>query len=119
MDYYQGLSDDEALEVGFLHNKKAELSKKMFFMVQARLIEVSVLNCISKLPLVLSPVYDPIKIHLYKVSLYIWWGLRDCFCPTIQFHINIQKKVQVGKDQENAQSEKDSHSKNQGGKKPN
>ena len=29
------------------------------------------------------------------------------------------KKVQVGKDQEKAQSEKDSHSKNQGGKKPN
>ena len=32
---------------------------------------------------------------------------------------SIDKKVQVGKDQENAQSEKDSHSKNQGGKKPN
>ena len=31
----------------------------------------------------------------------------------------LLKKVQVGKDQENAQSEKDSHSKNQGGKKPN
>ena len=29
------------------------------------------------------------------------------------------KKVQVGKDQEKAQSEKDSHFKNQGGKKPN
>ena len=29
------------------------------------------------------------------------------------------KKVQVGKDQENAQSEKDSHSKNRGWKKPN
>ena len=29
------------------------------------------------------------------------------------------EKVQVGKDQEKAQSEKDSHSKNQGGKKPN
>ena len=29
------------------------------------------------------------------------------------------RKVQVGKDQEKAQSEKDSHSKNQGGKKPN
>ena len=28
-------------------------------------------------------------------------------------------KVQVGEDQEKAQSEKDSHSKNQGGKKPN
>ena len=30
-----------------------------------------------------------------------------------------QEKVQVGKDQEKAQSEKDSHSKNRGGKKPN
>ena len=29
------------------------------------------------------------------------------------------KKVQVGKDQQKAQSEKDSHSKNRGGKKPN
>ena len=29
------------------------------------------------------------------------------------------KKVQVGKDQEKAQSAKDSHSKNRGGKKPN
>ena len=29
------------------------------------------------------------------------------------------KKVQVGKDQEKAQSEKVSHSKNRGGKKPN
>ena len=33
--------------------------------------------------------------------------------------INKNKKVQVGKDQEKAQSEKDSHSKNRGGKKPN
>ena len=33
--------------------------------------------------------------------------------------LKIYKKVQVGKDQEKAQSEKDSHSKNQGGKKPN
>ena len=31
----------------------------------------------------------------------------------------LPKKVQVGKDQEKAQSEKDSHSKNRGGKKPN
>ena len=34
-------------------------------------------------------------------------------------HKYIQKKVQVGKDQEKAQSEKDSHSKNRGGKKTN
>ena len=31
--------------------------------------------------------------------------------------LNKLKKVQVGKDQEKAQSEKDSHSKNRGGKK--
>ena len=31
---------------------------------------------------------------------------------------NDEKKVQVGKDQEKTQSEKDSHSKNRGGKKP-
>ena len=35
------------------------------------------------------------------------------------FHCFLYKKVQVGKDQEKAQSEKDSHSKNRGGKKPN
>ena len=33
--------------------------------------------------------------------------------------LQLNKKVQVGKDQEKAQSEKDSHSKNRGGKKPN
>ena len=32
---------------------------------------------------------------------------------------SLYKKVQVGKDQEKAQPEKDSHSKNRGGKKPN
>ena len=36
-------------------------------------------------------------------------------CPSEFFNT----KVQVGKDQEKAQSEKDSHSKNRGGKKPN
>ena len=34
-------------------------------------------------------------------------------------HMTSSKKVQAGKDQEKAQSEKDSHSKNRGGKKPN
>ena len=33
--------------------------------------------------------------------------------------MNVYEKAQVGKDQEKAQSEKDSHSKNRGGKKPN
>ena len=35
-----------------------------------------------------------------------------------KFQVCNCKKVQVGKDQEKAQSEKDSHSKNRGGKKP-
>ena len=35
------------------------------------------------------------------------------------FNIYNTEKVQVGKDQEKAQSEKDSYSKNRGGKKPN
>ena len=35
------------------------------------------------------------------------------------FSLLNYQQVQVGKDQEKAQSEKDSHSKNRGGKKPN
>ena len=34
-------------------------------------------------------------------------------------YVRFHKKVQVGKDQEKAQSERDSHSKNRGGKKTN
>ena len=33
--------------------------------------------------------------------------------------LKLSEKVQIGKDQEKAQSERDSHSKNRGGKKPN
>ena len=36
-----------------------------------------------------------------------------------QLTYKICKKVQIGKDREKVQSEKDSHSKNRGGKKPN
>ena len=39
--------------------------------------------------------------------------------PTIDVLDQKHEKVQVGKDQEKAQSEKDFHSKNRGGKKPN
>ena len=42
-------------------------------------------------------------------------AMAKCMILISLFH----KKVQVGKDQEKAQSEKDPHSKNQGGKKPN
>ena len=40
----------------------------------------------------------------------------NCTCITMHIHDKSCKKVQVSKDQENAQSEKDSHSKNRGGK---
>ena len=40
------------------------------------------------------------------------------FCESLLSNIG-SKKIQVGKDQGKAQSEKDSHSKNRGGKKPN
>ena len=45
---------------------------------------------------------------------------RQClFSPPWNRRVKIiQRKVQVGKDQEKAQSERDSHSKNRGGKKP-
>ena len=39
--------------------------------------------------------------------------------PVGTLNAGTSEKVQVGKDQEKAQSEKDSHSKNRGGKKPN
>ena len=47
--------------------------------------------------------------------------LRNSFAELSQYADDsaVWKKVQVGKDQEKAQSEKDSHSKNRGGKKPN
>ena len=72
---------------------------------------------------------------LLKVAKLQYFSLASC-CQTyrvteealivetavwpIHFFINMftaLKKVQVGKDQEKAQSEKDSHSKNRGGKK--
>ena len=46
------------------------------------------------------------------------WASRQSFYPTLLLRPeSAQEKVQVGKDQEKAQSEKDSHSQNQGGKK--
>ena len=57
------------------------------------------------------------KLCLETQASHLYWTnkVRDQ-TVTMQF---LEKKVQVGKDQEKAQSEKDSHSKNQGGKKPN
>ena len=63
-------------------------------------------------------------------TLYYWaWGVLSAFKKHAVVFVHISqngrgvflkmccKKVQVGKDQEKAQSEKDPHSKNRGGKK--
>ena len=61
-------------------------------------------------------IFAPIHVHRLWVlgEAVLTCTHNQCF---EQKYLN--KKVQVGKDQEKAQSEKDSHSKNRGGKKPN
>ena len=49
---------------------------------------------------------------------YLAQRLQPAICIVEEQSV-IMKRVQVGKDQEKAQSERDSHSKNRGGKKPN
>ena len=49
----------------------------------------------------------------FLIILFVW-----CACMCFMTNL-LYGKVHVGKDQEKVQSEKDSHSKNQGGKKPN
>ena len=72
-------------------------------------------------------VYVPLRKHahviyrvLYVVKMKIFSidNYFSYFCPEHKYWVHV-RKVQVGKDQEKAQSEKDSHSKNRGGKKPN
>ena len=63
--------------------------------------------------------------HLYKLSTTVKTVVNvtspdvNNFNPMRHIGSINMKKVQVGKDQEKAQSEKDSHSKNRGGKKLN
>ena len=65
-----------------------------------KVIELNDKSKSKSLPLATSTVFDVTK-HIRLV-------------PPFQ-----EKELQVGKDQEKVQSEKDSHSKNRGGKKPN
>ena len=67
---------------------------------------------------VLSPGHEKIRTLLCKM-FYVQTPNSYAFQNYFIFTAIFNKKVQVGKDQEKAQSEKDSHSKNRGGKKPN
>ena len=64
-------------------------------------------------------------VVLFVLCLAVRWEQKPFFLGTTHkgclglTYGCVNKKVHVGKDQENAQSEKDSHSKNLGGKKPN
>ena len=72
---------------------------------------------------------DPVLSHVTQGSvlglvmfLIFIHDLPDNIRSSDQLFANdcvLYRKVQVGKDQEKAQSERDSHSKNRGGKKPN
>ena len=74
-------------------------------------------ECLQRSPK--SPI-SPCKngYHLRRSA-----GIFECFlndtCSKQLYKCFHYEKVQVGKDQEKAQSEKYSHSKNRGGKKPN
>ena len=68
-------------------------------------------------------------VHRFSFAIETHWNVR-CKFGGVEFStemlivkmnslLYLYKKVQAGKDQEKAQSEKDSHSKNQSGKKPN
>ena len=59
--------------------------------------------------------YIPRYTHFYIEKLVCAVVFMSVFVIIVSVHC---KKVQVGKDQEKTQSEKDSHSKNRGGKKP-
>ena len=59
-------------------------------------------------------------LHGHVFEMYqAWWKAVECLGQVHENMVQTYSKVQVGKDQEKAQSEKDSHSKNRGGKKPN
>ena len=65
-------------------------------------------------------LYDvPHLPHTLYLQMDNCWRENKNTFVSIVMHNTYHKKVQVGKDQEKAQSEKDSHSKNRGGKKPN
>ena len=69
-----------------------------------------------------STLYTTLPHNLIKEKLLdlIEWTFKRALKTMVYFiwHVMTEKKVQVGKDQEKAKSEKDSHSKNRGGKKP-
>ena len=90
-----------------------------YFAVDMQVYEVEIFTYVSHVAII--ELYERIRHHISRflqkdpVSL----GNSEGSIVEIGESLFGKKKVQVGKDQEKAQSEKDSHSKSQGGKKPN
>ena len=59
------------------------------------------------------------KSEISKYAVFERWSPDSSIIQIGPNMSNAGKKVQVGKDQEKAQSERDSHSKNRGGEKTN
>ena len=55
----------------------------------------------------------------FRLCRLLFFPLGGSYVKAVLLSARHRKKVQVGKDQEKAQSEKDPHSKNRGGKKLN
>ena len=68
---------------------------------------------ISRYAVARTPIHT--SYHCEQLPIHVSLILSSC----MSFYYGVCEKVQVGKDHEKAQSERDSHSKNRGGKKPN
>ena len=72
----------------------------------------------------IAPAYSRVRYRSLNFRPSVRQHLRQSLVFSTSAWVKFPKilnteKVQVGKDQEKAQSERDSHSKNRGGKKPN
>ena len=100
---------------------------KMFFSIQTEMgiVPISANAAVSDVLFGLGDL-EVVSLFFFGMLLTASSFLLKPICDSwnnIFIHIlalmDCLKKVPVGKDQEKAQSEKDSHSKNRGGKKPN
>ena len=89
-------------------------------------IRYHLLICLELLDIIFISVHIWCQIiHLFILNMFsfervIYWTSEQIMYFVVNTNVaQMIKKVQEGKDQEKAQSEKDSHSKNRGGKKPN
>ena len=85
---------------------------------QSRYTLWSCQNVCDALSYLLDNIYIRFGTRLNRQIVGIPMG-TNCASLAADLFLYCYEKVQVGKDQEKAQSERDSHSKNRGGKKPN